>query len=320
MKNILSYKNFINEKYIGQCDRVRRTPEGEELWQNMMKNAKKISEKEFLKHADVKILLDDDETWEMFKSYHSDLEFYKSNNLYFIQTCGFEFIWSDDKINEAFKNEKNVKWYLKNMLKEIQQICPDIKMEQKRDERKLFSFSFSIIKKNIEPILKKYKDKLLRINIFMEYNKIEMPEMKVSSDSDSLDIYVVENGKIYQTYHVFCKEKFLKLVKPSEFVFHTSPEKNRESILEHGLLVKENLNYKGSTALNHPLSIFASLHQPIWQLSDNTDVWKIDTKNLPNKWYSDLNMQGFGEEQCIMTFNNIPKEYITLDTKKYKYI
>jgi hypothetical protein len=85
--------------YIGQCDKIRRTGQGENLWQTLMENKKQISEQLFLEHAIVKDILDDSETWEEYKSGCSDdLKFFCSKtetmDVVFFQTCGFEFFWS----------------------------------------------------------------------------------------------------------------------------------------------------------------------------------------------------------------------------------
>lgn len=85
-------------KFLGTCDRFRQTEEGERQWQIMMQTKKRISEKEFLKKANVKDILDEDETWQGYKETAkgegSPLQFYESSNgLVFFQTAGFEFIW-----------------------------------------------------------------------------------------------------------------------------------------------------------------------------------------------------------------------------------
>ena len=80
--------------FAGACDRLRRTPEGEKFWQDMMKNKQEISEAEFLKNVNIKDVLDEGETWEVYKQGASDeIKFYKSNDTHFFQTAGFEFIW-----------------------------------------------------------------------------------------------------------------------------------------------------------------------------------------------------------------------------------
>lgn len=85
-------------QYIGQCDRLRRTKAGEELWQEIMSSAFRISEKLFLEHANVDDVLDDDETWTDYKNSVSDeVNYFCSNargrDVVFFRTCGFEFMW-----------------------------------------------------------------------------------------------------------------------------------------------------------------------------------------------------------------------------------
>lgn len=83
--------------FKGVCDRIRQKPGGEEFWQEMMKHKEEISEEEFLKHVDPIEVLDEDETWEEFKSGHEEIKYYKSiNDTYFFQSAGFEFIWKDE--------------------------------------------------------------------------------------------------------------------------------------------------------------------------------------------------------------------------------
>jgi len=94
----MRFKQYLNEAkipFLGTCDRVRRTSQGENFWQEMMENKKKISEREFLKNVDLKNMLDEDETWKEWKESQADkVEYFKSlNNVYFVQTAGFEFIF-----------------------------------------------------------------------------------------------------------------------------------------------------------------------------------------------------------------------------------
>lgn len=94
------YKPFFESKakFKGTCDRVRKTQEGEQFWQDMMNSKKEIKESEFLKAVDIKVVLDEGETWKEYKQNAKDqgdpIKYYKSNgNIYFFQTAGFEFIW-----------------------------------------------------------------------------------------------------------------------------------------------------------------------------------------------------------------------------------
>jgi len=84
-------------KFINTCDRFRRTPEGENSWQEMMRTKEEISELKFIKMCDVSAILDEDETWEEYKYFmflQDDVKYYRSlNGFYFFQTVGFEYIW-----------------------------------------------------------------------------------------------------------------------------------------------------------------------------------------------------------------------------------
>ncbi len=82
-------------KFCDVCDTLRRKPGGESKWQHMMRTKREISEAEFLANVNINELsrLDDGETWEEYRQY-SDLTFYESDNEYFIQEAGFEYIWN----------------------------------------------------------------------------------------------------------------------------------------------------------------------------------------------------------------------------------
>ncbi len=83
--------------FLGSCDRFRQTEVGEKEWQRMMREKRRISEKEFLRNVDVNIVLDEGETWSEYKEnarlQGDPIKYYKSRDKYFFQTAGFEFIW-----------------------------------------------------------------------------------------------------------------------------------------------------------------------------------------------------------------------------------
>jgi len=85
------------QKYVGQCDVVRRSEEGESFWQTMMANMKKISKNEFLKAINPSNILEPDEIVDDFMA--DDPESYYAKSIvngslyYFLGTSGFEFIW-----------------------------------------------------------------------------------------------------------------------------------------------------------------------------------------------------------------------------------
>lgn len=86
--------------YLGQCDRLRETAEGDSKWQAMMAEKKPISMREFEEACDVAILLDEGETLKQFVKGDPDAGFYSSHwgsqRCMFVQTAGFEFIFVDD--------------------------------------------------------------------------------------------------------------------------------------------------------------------------------------------------------------------------------
>jgi len=83
--------------YFGQCDRVRSDTVGEDNWQKMMANHRKISMDEFLSHCRIEELLEEDEPLEEFISADPESYFAKSiwgdQECYYIMTHGFEFIF-----------------------------------------------------------------------------------------------------------------------------------------------------------------------------------------------------------------------------------
>lgn len=108
-------------KYLGTCDKFRRTPQGEQFWQEMMRTKKEIAESTFRKVCDVMRLLDEDETWEGFKRYCAmqgdPIRYYKSENgAYFLQTAGFEEIWKVEVLKKPKVKKVNSDvdyWYKK---------------------------------------------------------------------------------------------------------------------------------------------------------------------------------------------------------------
>ncbi len=101
--------------YLGQCDVIRRTPEGELFWAEMMESKKAISLGDFCKAVNTHSF--DAIDWhegETLSDYIRDDEtsgFYESlvhgRTVYFFQTCGFEFIFIEQVIT------------LKDMLHEV---------------------------------------------------------------------------------------------------------------------------------------------------------------------------------------------------------
>jgi hypothetical protein len=85
--------------YFGTCRKLRDARE--DVWQEMMRTKKEITESSFLKVCNVCEILTEGETWKQYKDtafqQGTPINFYKSlNGFYFFQTTGFEFIWGGD--------------------------------------------------------------------------------------------------------------------------------------------------------------------------------------------------------------------------------
>ena len=84
--------------YIGQCDQLRKLPQGEQYWQRMMALKKPVSLHTFEEVCDTSALLDEGEGLEQFLADDPDSGIYTSfwgdRECMFVQTSGFEFIFA----------------------------------------------------------------------------------------------------------------------------------------------------------------------------------------------------------------------------------
>lgn len=93
--------NINKAKFIGTCDRVRRSEEGEANWQQMMARRKLFKLDMMMDRVDFSGVLDDGETVNQWLSdilkYDPSFECYLSQwgaqECYFIQVAGFEYIF-----------------------------------------------------------------------------------------------------------------------------------------------------------------------------------------------------------------------------------
>ena len=112
------------------------------------------------------------------------------------------------------------------------------------------------------------------------------------------------------------KEIKLKRVKPTKFIYHTTEEHNVDDILENGLNIGLSEQDKWGLELTYPNAIFASLEGGEFQFTSDKAMLVIDTTDLPNKWWVDLNFYSpegnISFRDFIMTFENIPPRYISL--------
>lgn len=157
--------------------------------------------------------------------------------------------------------------------------------------------------RGIKRTLDRYSRILLKSNIYMVYNHFD-------HDTDR------------NYFKVFFKSLYTQRVKPRKSIYHVSRKKNRKSIFENGLQLKshsESESWSESKQFSYPPAVFATNSEKgfddIWSTDGSGDVWEIDTTNLPNKWWFDLNFYWNNEYQQfkhIMTFEPIPAKYLKL--------
>lgn len=185
-----------------------------------------------------------------------------------------------------------------------------------------------ITKNNIEIIKKERNNYPIKMNTAIGYEYEIWSKEKI--DSDKIKNYIDNLSKKYLRLNIILSHylhgiagsikhfrlkicmKSIKIerVKPDEFVYHTSLSKNRKSILKNGLIPKT--NEKWGEDLAYPPAIFAIREGfQYWrsEIGSEKDVWKIDTSNLPNQWWIDLNIN---DGHAIMTFDPIPPKYLEL--------
>ena len=87
----------MSRHFLGTCDRVRRTDEGEADWHTMMAYRVEISEDEFLAAVIVSDMLDEGETFDDFtataEGEGEPCRFFKTGEIFHIQQAGFEWIF-----------------------------------------------------------------------------------------------------------------------------------------------------------------------------------------------------------------------------------
>lgn len=120
-------------------------------------------------------------------------------------------------------------------------------------------------------------------------------------------------------------EKFKKVNhKKFEYIYHFSHKKNRIHILKEGLIINDKINNFNYNRNNQNRTLkgiwFYNRLTNISNCMDNNindyDVYKIETKNLKNKFYDDINTFYKVEGSQLKTYEHIEPKYITLMDKK----
>lgn len=84
--------------FLGVCDKIRRTPDGERFWQAMMGAARAVDPQDLLDRIDLSAVLDPDETADQWLDALQPERFCTSTvdgaAVWFIQAAGFEYVWT----------------------------------------------------------------------------------------------------------------------------------------------------------------------------------------------------------------------------------
>jgi hypothetical protein len=206
------------------------------------------------------------------------------------------------KLYEYIKNIKNTEYLINKMTNEILSHFPYIVTTEEFDKERVFRKNLYQVKptntSDVEKIIKKYKKIFDKEGLLLFYETI----------GGSYSI----NGLFSYSYYIYIKEEKIERVKPPRFVYHTSSNQNRESIILNGLIPQEG---DWRTELRYKPAIFVSTDKQKLFIPYDKDVWEIDTSKLKNIWYLDLNLNKYANKNFnnfIMTYEPIPKEAIEL--------
>ena len=216
-------------------------------------------------------------------------------------------------MNEIVENPKLVRFNMKKLLTELKNLGLDIKkLEIDKTHRVFYSYKLDdiLIKnlKNVEIIINRYKKIFSKIDYILSY-RVHFFKKPIF---DNLMNIIGSSNEEFFSLTLYIKNSKTMRVRPNRYVYHYSPSNNRESILKDGLIPQkfsDSESWNNSLSLEYEDAIFAinGLNKK-WPFAKNPDCWEIDTLNLKNKWWEDLNLGG-----CyIMTFEPIPPEFIKL--------
>lgn len=206
-------------------------------------------------------------------------------------------------MNENVKNTKLASYILNDIANKIKtmldihnkyDIYNMVKLKSMKLEFDFFDCDFSSEKfKNIEKLLKKYKNKLLNNHILLSY------------DYSECDL------------RIYYKEIFVKRINPDDYLYHVTDANNIESIMKYGLIPKsskESKTWSHKSSLEYLPAIFATSKNNLWSFVDleSTVLLIIDTTKIKNKWYLDANLPN-GE--YFITYEPISPDAIYIANK-----
>jgi len=227
----------------------------------------------------------------------------------------------DEYIKESVERNKTFAQKMMNdILRDIKKITPVDGSDIDSDIHKRKGWSFEIrwldikTKKTIENLLKRKQKDFQKVGMLFIYELSDQEIMDFEGDN-FLDLK--PTGEFGLWINMFVKDLYTKRYFPKRYLYHRTKKSNRESIREKGLEPKEftsgNWTFE-SFDLSYPPTIFATETKNGWQWG-GTDVWRIDTKGLRNKWWEDLNFYKNYDQRdsdAVMTFDTIPPNNLKL--------
>lgn len=227
---------------------------------------------------------------------------------------------------QSVKNPVLMKFIVKELLNDIKKITPSIKRDNMNfhDYSKMW-WELEIrwldlkVKSKLENLLKTRQENLLKNGTILAYKISEHPLFNLVGD----DLELTGESELW--INIFIKDLYSKRFNPPKYLYHSSSSENRESIKKNGL--KKIEFSKGNWTLEslknyYPPSVFATVEKDGWYNKViKGDVWRIDTTNLKNIWWEDLNFYRHEDPNkepvdCVMTFDSIPTEHLELVHKK----
>lgn len=137
--------------------------------------------------------------------------------------------------------------------------------------------------------------------------------------------FIVGYRRKSNEFTFFLKSKFTKRYFPNQgYLYHTTTmTENLLDISKNGLELRSSTQSKEwayQEELTYPPAIFATVPPTTWSGKIDDRVIKINTKNLPNKWWFDLNLyHSPWTGNYVITYESIPAKYLEFYSKNEKY-
>lgn len=215
-------------------------------------------------------------------------------------------------INEFVKNEKFTFYLINKMIDNIKSKFnledEDIYVERNRNNIN----NITHVNIYLEDIL---ENDLNKINNFLnKYTKIFEKNELLLTYNFRKTTHI--GDLIRYDYEITIKSDKLQRIKPPKYVYHSTKQQNVNDILLNGLIPKSGKHW--NSELEYKPAVFATTNiNHTWNYFGNSVLLQIDTENLDNKWYVDLNLNKYNhpkekDNDFIMTYEPIPAKFIKI--------